>query len=97
MLAFNKKAAEELREKMEGLFSTFADREISMPHVMTFHALAYTLKNDLLGFLKDEGVSYRKLSEEEIWERIKERAIASFFPPKNYSITGRQRRATLSL
>ncbi|MBQ3275954.1 MAG: AAA family ATPase [Oscillospiraceae bacterium] len=43
MLAFNKKAAEELREKMEGLFSTFADREISMPHVMTFHALAYSI------------------------------------------------------
>lgn len=43
MLAFNKKAAGELREKMEGLFSTFDDREISMPHVMTFHALAYSI------------------------------------------------------
>ena len=43
MLAFNKKAAEELREKIEGLFTTIEAREIKMPHIMTFHALAYSI------------------------------------------------------
>lgn len=43
MLAFNKKAAGELREKMEELFATFDIREAKMPHVMTFHALAYSI------------------------------------------------------
>ena len=43
MLAFNKKAAEELREKIKDLYCSYDERERKMPHVMTFHALAYSI------------------------------------------------------
>lgn len=43
MLAFNKKAAGELREKINALYSSYDERERKMPHIMTFHALAYSI------------------------------------------------------
>lgn len=43
ILAFNRKAAEELREIIKNLLSTYQDRTVGMPHVMTFHALAHSV------------------------------------------------------
>lgn len=43
LLAFNKKAAIELRDRIEKLLSTHQERATNMPHVMTFHALAYSI------------------------------------------------------
>ena len=39
----NKKAAIELRDRIEKLLSTHQERATNMPHVMTFHALAHSI------------------------------------------------------
>lgn len=43
LLAFNRKAAIELREKIKEQLSTHEEREESMPHIMTFHAIAHSI------------------------------------------------------
>ena len=43
LLAFNKKAAKELRDRIEKLLSTHQERATNMPHIMTFHALAHSI------------------------------------------------------
>lgn len=43
LLAFNKKAANELREKVEKLYSAHSEQTTNTPHIMTFHALAYSI------------------------------------------------------
>lgn len=54
LMAFNRKAAEELRGKIEGLLSTHQGRENRMPHVMTFHALAYSIVHPLEKLIYDD-------------------------------------------
>ena len=45
MLAFNRKAAEEMRSRMEKLSKENAWEVTTLPHIMTFHALAYSIVN----------------------------------------------------
>ncbi len=50
ILAFNKKAVEEIRERLSKLLS-----EEQMPHVLTFHALAYRIVRPEEDLIFDEG------------------------------------------
>ena len=80
LLAFNRKAAEELRSKIEKLLSTHPDRISCMPHVMTFHALAYSIVHPLEKLIyDDEEAGSQELSravQTIIDERIKDIAWA---------------------
>ena len=51
LLAFNRKAAEEIKERLEKYF------EDSIPHVMTFHALAYAIVHPEESLLYDDPAS----------------------------------------
>ena len=51
LLAFNRKAAEEIKERLEKYFGD------SIPHVMTFHALAYAIVHPEEALLYDEPAS----------------------------------------
>lgn len=51
LLAFNKKAADEMRLRLAQFLG------VELPHVMTFHALAYGLVNPLEGFLFDDPIN----------------------------------------
>jgi DNA helicase-4 len=52
ILAFNKKAVEEIRERLLEHLS-----EVDMPHVLTFHALAYRIVKPQENLVYDEGES----------------------------------------
>ena len=54
LLAFNRKAAEELRGKIEKLISNHPEKAIGMPYVMTFHALAYSIVHPLEKLIYDD-------------------------------------------
>jgi len=60
LLAFNKKAAEEIRERLTILIHGKRDSQevqagVTIPHVMTFHALAYAIVHPEEKLLFDEG------------------------------------------
>lgn len=82
MLAFNKKAAGELREKMEGLFATFDDREISMPHVMTFHALAYSIVHPEETLIYDDEESGARTLSKAVQQIIDDKIRDDTWAPK---------------
>lgn len=82
MLAFNKKAAGELREKMEGLFTAFDDREISMPHVMTFHALAYSIVHPEETLIYDDEESGARTLSRAVQQIIDDKIRDDTWAPK---------------
>lgn len=62
LLAFNKKAAQELHDKIEKLIS-HKGPDAKMPHIMTFHALAYSIVHPEETLIyDDEEASARMLS-----------------------------------
>ena len=63
ILAFNRKAAEELREKIKNLLSTYQERTVGMPHVMTFHALANSMVHPERIIYDDDETGSKVLSE----------------------------------
>lgn len=54
LLAFNRKAAEELREKIDKLLQIHPERSVQRPHVMTFHALAYSIVHPMEKLIYDD-------------------------------------------
>lgn len=54
ILAFNKKAAEELSEKVKEIMTTQTGTQKNKPHIMTFHALAYSIVHPREKLIYDE-------------------------------------------
>jgi DNA helicase-4 len=66
LLAFNKRAAEEMRARLEKALRT------DLPHVMTFHALAYALVHPEEDLLFDDGASGEARQSREVQDVIDE-------------------------